>query len=168
MDERHIVAAIGPVRLERLRAVHVEHLWKSMVDAGRVGSVPHCRRTLMATLNEAVQRGLLAHNPVKLASTPRVESPAMKPYTVEEMCQFLNAAEGTRNAPRSALPRCSDFGKARCSVSSGTMSSAAVKGSSASAASYSASVGNTGVPTRAFATQQVAHWPNEEPIAMSA
>ena len=75
VDERHIVAAIGPVRLERLRAVHVEHLWKSMVDAGRVGSYPHCRRTLMATLNEAVQRWAAGTQPSQAGKHPASREP---------------------------------------------------------------------------------------------
>jgi integrase len=57
----------------------------------------------MAALNETANRGLLARNPVKLANTPRVESPEIEPYTVEQMCQLLDAAQGTRNAPRWTL-----------------------------------------------------------------
>jgi integrase len=103
VDEHRIVAAIGPARLEHLRPAHVERLWETMVAAGRAGSIPHCRRTLMAALNEATNRGLLVRNPVKLANTPKVESPEIEPYTIEQMCQLLDVAQGTRNAPRWTL-----------------------------------------------------------------
>jgi integrase len=103
VDQHHIVAAIGTARLEGLRPAHVERLWEAMVAAGRAASIAHCRRTLMAALNEAASRGLLARNPVKLANTPKVESPEIEPYTVEQMCQLLDAARGTRNAPRWTL-----------------------------------------------------------------
>lgn len=103
VDQHHVVAAIGSVRLDRLRPAHVEHLWQSMVDAGRSGSIPHCRRTLMAAFNEAVHRGMLVRNPVKLANTPRTETTEIEPYGVEEMARLLRAARDALNAPRWTL-----------------------------------------------------------------
>jgi pimeloyl-ACP methyl ester carboxylesterase len=56
-DERHIVDAIGTVRLDRLRTENVEHLWSYMLDRGL--SIAHCRRTLNAALKDAMRRGIL-------------------------------------------------------------------------------------------------------------
>jgi hypothetical protein len=49
-DERHIVEAIGSTALAKLAPEHVERLWAVMVAKSL--SVAHCRRTLMACLNE--------------------------------------------------------------------------------------------------------------------
>lgn len=97
-DERHIVAAIGRVRLDRLVPVNVEHLWSSMLDQGL--SVAHCRRTLNAALNDAVKRGVMARNPVRVAETPHQREAEIEPYTIEEMGFLLSAARGSRNSTR--------------------------------------------------------------------
>jgi integrase len=97
-DERQIVAAIGEVRLEKLRPANIEHLWAAMTEKGL--SVAHCRRTLMAALNEAVDRGLLTRNPVSAATTPRSHSARIDPFDVEEIDRLLDAAKGLRNGAR--------------------------------------------------------------------
>jgi integrase len=97
-DQRHIVSAIGAVRLDRLRAENVEHLWGYMLD--RRLSVAHCRRTLNAALNDAVRRGILASNPVASAETPSTPGTELEPYTIEQMASLLVAASAVRNAPR--------------------------------------------------------------------
>ena len=56
VDEKHVAAAIGKVRLDRLTPGNVEHLWAHLLDRGL--TVGHCRRTLNAALNDAVKRGL--------------------------------------------------------------------------------------------------------------
>lgn len=97
-DERHIAAAIGRVRLDRLAPANVEHLWSSMLDQGL--SVAHCRRTLNAALNDAVKRGVMARNPVRVAETPHQREAEIEPYTIEEMGSLLRAAQGSRNSTR--------------------------------------------------------------------
>ena len=76
VDARHIEAAFGGVRLNKLTVDHVETLWKQMSmmrpdGRTRKGSIPHVRRTLSAALSDAVKRGLIPRNPVALARTPR-------------------------------------------------------------------------------------------------
>jgi integrase len=93
-DERHMAAAIGRVRLDRLVPANVEHLWSSMLDRGL--SVAHCRRTL----NAAVKRGVMARNPVRVAETPHQREAEIEPYTIEEMGSLLRAARGSRNSTR--------------------------------------------------------------------
>jgi integrase len=97
-DERHIVEAIGSTALAKLAPEHVERLWAVMVAKSL--SVAHCRRTLMACLNDAVARGLLVRNPVKLADMPRSRPAQIEPYTVQEMCTLLQASAGQRNGAR--------------------------------------------------------------------
>lgn len=101
VDQRHIAAAIGTVRLERLRPANIEHLWATMIDAGRGGSVPHCRRTLQAALNDAMAAALIVRNPVSGAKTPRAQQTEIEPYTIPEMVRLLDASRG--NGPRWTL-----------------------------------------------------------------
>lgn len=102
-DLRRIDATIGHVRLDRLSARNIEYLWSTMVGEGVLASVQHCRRTLDAALSEAVDQGLIARNPVRLATTPRYLPSEIQPYTLDEMAALLNAAAGTRNAVRWTL-----------------------------------------------------------------
>ncbi len=97
-DERHIAAAIGRVRLDRLAPANIEHLWSYMMD--RRLHVAHCRRTLNAALNDAVKRGLIARSPVKAADTPRDERTEIEPYSVGQMATLLIAAQGMPNSAR--------------------------------------------------------------------
>lgn len=76
VDLRHISRAIGAIRLDRLRSADVESLYRSVLESGcSTGTVHHVRRTLSAALNSAVQQGYLSRNPVRAASTPRLDSP---------------------------------------------------------------------------------------------
>ncbi|HWG73520.1 MAG TPA: site-specific integrase [Acidimicrobiales bacterium] len=103
VDQRHIDAAIGMVRLERLRSGNIEYLWATMISTGRGRSVPHCRRTLQAALNDAVQAGLIVRNPVSGAKTPRSQPTDIEPYSISEMVRLLDAARNGRNGPRWTL-----------------------------------------------------------------
>jgi len=97
-DERHIVVAIGKVRLDRLGPANVEHLWAYLLERGL--RTAHCRRTLSAALNDAVRRGLIPRNPVKAADSPRDDHSEIEPYTLQEMAAILEACRGTRSAAR--------------------------------------------------------------------
>lgn len=98
VDERHIVASIGSVTLAKLGPEHIERLWTALVSKNL--SVAHCRRTLLASLNDAAARGYLVRNPVRLAHTPRGAVTQIEPYNEHQMGALLTAATGTRNAPR--------------------------------------------------------------------
>jgi hypothetical protein len=82
-DERHVVAAIGRVRLDRLSHENIEHLWSSTLDRGL--KVGHCRRTLHAARNGAVKRGLIGRNPVATANMVVDGETDVVPYTVDQM-----------------------------------------------------------------------------------
>ena len=104
-DSRHIYAAFGGVRLDKLTVDHIETLWKQMSQVRpdgrtRIGSISHVRRTLNAALSDAVKRGLILRNPVSLAHAPRHPRKLIEPYTLEEVRKLLEAAAGTRNAAR--------------------------------------------------------------------
>ncbi len=102
-DLLRIRTTIGHIRLDKLSARNIEHLWATMVDEGVLASVQHCKRTLDAALSDAVDEGIIARNPVSLAATPRYTPPDIRPYSLDEMCALLEAARGTRNAVRWTL-----------------------------------------------------------------
>jgi integrase len=101
VDEKHVAAAIGKVRLDRLTPGNVEHLWAHLLDRGL--TVGHCRRTLNAALNDAVKRGFIARNPVKAAAVVGEPQDEIVPYTLDQMTALLHAAKGSRNAARWTL-----------------------------------------------------------------
>ena len=98
VDQKHVAAAIGKVRLDRLSPGNVEHLWAYLLDRGL--TVGHCRRTLNAALNDAVKRGLIARNPAKAAEMVGESQDEIVPYTLDQMTALLRAAKGSRNAAR--------------------------------------------------------------------
>ncbi len=99
-DLRRIAATIGAVRLDKLSPINIEYLWSAMVAEGVLASVQHAKRTLDAALSDAVDKGLIPRNPVRLAATPRYSPSAIQPYSLEEMAALLDAARGKRNAVR--------------------------------------------------------------------
>jgi integrase len=100
-DRRHIVPAVGAVRLDRLTAEHVDSLWRAILASGAgPATCMHVRRTLSAALNAAVDRGHMARNPVRLSHPPCYELPEVEPLTTEEARKVLAAAAGRRNAAR--------------------------------------------------------------------
>lgn len=105
VDAKHIEAAFGGVRLNKLTVDHVETLWKQMSAVrpdgrSRVGSIPHVRRTLSAALSDAAKRGLILRNPVSLARAPKHRTPPIQPYSLPEVRKLLAAANATRQPAR--------------------------------------------------------------------
>jgi integrase len=100
-DRRHILPAIGDVRLDRLSAEHIDGLWRAIAASGAgPATCAHVRRTLSAALNAAVERGHLVRNPVRLSPPPRYDPPEVEPFTGAEARKILAAAVGRRNAAR--------------------------------------------------------------------
>ena len=106
--ERHILPAIGQLRIRRLRAHHLEALYDRMLHPTD-GSRPLAPKTVFevhliirGALNDAVTRrlvnrnvALVAHSP-KLRSIPKVEPQA---WNAQQLQAFLQAAAGHRLFP---------------------------------------------------------------------
>jgi len=100
-DARRIKAHLGGIKLARLTPEHIESLWSAILDEGlSPASVAHCRRTLSACLQTAVDRGYLARNPVRLAKAPRLVEREVTPLTRAEVQKILAVARSKRNAAR--------------------------------------------------------------------
>jgi integrase len=100
-DRRHILRAIGTVRLDRLSAEHVDKRWLAILAAGAgPATCAHVRRTLSASFNSAVERGHLARNPVLVSRPPRYDAPEVEPLSAADARKVLDVAAGRRNAAR--------------------------------------------------------------------
>ncbi|WP_419996354.1 tyrosine-type recombinase/integrase [Streptomyces boninensis] len=101
---KHLIPGLGAHRLDRLKPEHIEVFYAKMQAAGSKPATAHqAHRTLRTALNEAVRRGHLGQNPVRLAKAPRVREQEVQPYTVEEVRRILRAADRRRNSARWAI-----------------------------------------------------------------
>ncbi|QHF92676.1 site-specific integrase [Streptomyces sp. NHF165] len=101
---KHLIPGLGAHRLDRLRPEHIERFYARMQANGSKPATAHqVHRTFRTALNEAVRRGHLGQNPVRLAKAPRLDEEEIEPYTVEEVRRLLVAAEQRRNSARWAI-----------------------------------------------------------------
>lgn len=101
---KHLIPALGAHRLDKLRPEHIERFYGRMqADGRRAGTIHQIHRTFRTALNEAVRRGHLALNPVRLAKAPRLSEEEIEPYTVAEVQHLLRAADDRRNSARWAV-----------------------------------------------------------------
>jgi integrase len=102
--EKHIIPALGKVRLTELRAQHIERAkvqWKSSDLKRRkekVGKLSartthHIFCTLRAALNRAKRQRMIATNPCDLLDPPKVERKEMKYLGAEGGAALLHALE---------------------------------------------------------------------------
>lgn len=101
---KHLVPGLGAHRLDRLSPEHIERFYAKMqANGSSAGTAHQVHRTFRTALNEAVRRGHLGKNPVRLAKAPRLDEEEVEPFTVEEVRRLLLAAEGRRNSARWAV-----------------------------------------------------------------
>lgn len=101
---KHLIPGLGAHRLDRLKPEHIETFYAAMQAKGSKPATAHqAHRTFRTALNEAVRRGHLGQNPVRLAKAPRVREDEVEPYSVEEVRRLLRAADKRRNSARWAV-----------------------------------------------------------------
>ena len=106
---RHIIPALGRVRLAKLSAVQIESFLAAKAESGRLdgkgglgpASVRRLQVTLHKSLDAAVRKGMLATNPVDLADKPKIPARDVTEavWTPETMTEFLSATGTDRLAP---------------------------------------------------------------------
>lgn len=92
----------GAIRLDRLRAHHVEALTAELRDDRGLAdsTVRSAFLVLQMALDGAVRDGLLAVNPAKLATRPKVEPAEARYLTADELRALLDILRVGRDRPR--------------------------------------------------------------------
>lgn len=92
--ERHIVPALGPLRLAALRPLHVERFVTAQSERYAPATVAKRFWTLHKALDRAVAWGKLARNPADAVEKPRLEQPAVRCLSVTEQAALLGRSAG--------------------------------------------------------------------------
>ncbi|WP_055531244.1 tyrosine-type recombinase/integrase [Streptomyces graminilatus] len=101
---RHLIPGLGAHRLDRLKPEHIEVFYANMqANGSKPGTAHQVHRTFRTALNEAVRRGHLGKNPVRLAKAPKTGEYEVEPYSVQEVQRLLKAAGQHRNSARWAV-----------------------------------------------------------------
>ena len=105
---RHIIPALGAVKLEKLSPVVIETFLAEKVTSGRLdgtgglgpASVRRLQVTLHKALDAAVRKGLVTRNPADLAEAPRMPTTDVTNdvWTPEELAKFVSETTSDRLA----------------------------------------------------------------------
>ena len=95
---RYLTPYLGNLRMDVLRPIHVERMYRELAVAdhrsGRPLSVATLRRihgTLMSAMNTAFRRGLIERNPAATVELPRAPHARVDTWSAAELARFLNA-----------------------------------------------------------------------------
>ena len=89
----HIEPAIGHLKLKNLTALHLQGLYRSLLDSGLSGStVQKAHHVLHKALSQAVRWDLIARNPADAVKAPTPSKKAMRPLSAEQARRLLGAA----------------------------------------------------------------------------
>jgi hypothetical protein len=81
---RHLIPAIGGLRLDQVQPEHLERVYHRMLESGaRPGTAHQVHRTIRTALGEAERHGCLSRNPAELVRPPRVKQELVEPFSVE-------------------------------------------------------------------------------------
>jgi integrase len=95
---RHIVPALGGMKLSRLTPVHVQEFYRDKLDGGLASASVHkCHTVLHKALDQAVKWHLTPRNVCDGVKAPRaVPKEEMRTLSPEETRHFLEAVRGDR------------------------------------------------------------------------
>ena len=95
--ERHIIPALGSLRLSKLRERHVQE-WLD-ADTGAPRTIHHHRAVLRRALNVAVRQRILDRNPAVGVELPDATGFKPQPLSLAEARALLDATAGDRLGP---------------------------------------------------------------------
>jgi len=98
---RHILPALGSIKLSELQPQHIEKYYKHLRTNGRkdgqgglsARTVYYHHAILRMALEHAVRTGLLTRNVAKLVPPARPERPQVNTISIEDIPRFLEAAQ---------------------------------------------------------------------------
>ncbi len=102
--DKHLVPALGPLPLGKLRAVHVEAYYAKALKEGRrdgtgglsAQTVRHHDRVLNVAMKRARALKLIATNPIEDVTHPKVEPEEIEHLDPSDAVKLLRTAAGTR------------------------------------------------------------------------
>jgi integrase len=93
----HITPHVGKIKLARLTAQHVQHVYAACLAEGlSTTTTRHVHAVLHRALESAVRLGLVARNVADMVDAPRKRRVEIHPLTREEARQLLRVAAGDR------------------------------------------------------------------------
>jgi integrase len=97
LSRRHLVPALGSLRLKKLTALHLENLYEDKLEEGlSPRTVNYIHTTASKALGHAVAKDLLRRNVASFAEAPQPKGPEMLTLSREEVRAFLGAARRDR------------------------------------------------------------------------
>jgi integrase len=94
---RHIIPALGDVKLDRLGPEQVQTLLnRKLKDGLSSKTVTYIRQVLRTSLDQAMRWNLVSRNVATLVPAPRKERKAIHPLEPREIGKFLDAVAGRR------------------------------------------------------------------------
>lgn len=98
---KHIVPAIGRIRLDRLAPQHIRALHRAVLASGASATTAgHVHRALGTAMNDAMREGLVIRNVVSLVPKPPADIQERRPLSLDEVRRFFAVIEGDRLASR--------------------------------------------------------------------
>jgi integrase len=94
---RHIIPALGRLKLKSLTPAHARSLYREKLDSGlSPRTVQYIHVTLHKALKQAVMDGLIPRNVADAVKAPQVHKKEVTPLTPAEVTVLLSAASGDR------------------------------------------------------------------------
>ena len=94
---RHIIPALGRMKLTGLTPAHVRRLYREKLDSGLSSrTVQYVHVTLHKALKQAVMDGLVPRNVTDAVKAPQVHKKEVRPLSPAEVKALLSAARGGR------------------------------------------------------------------------
>jgi integrase len=97
LSRKHLIPALGPMKLKKLSAIHLEGLYEAKLEEGLAPrTVNYIHVTISKALRYAVGKDLIRQNVATLAEAPQPKNPEMRTLNQEQVGAFLEAARGDR------------------------------------------------------------------------
>jgi integrase len=93
LTRKHIIPALGHLRLNEVTPLLVEHFYRDLIDTKRLSasSVHRIHATMTVPFKGAVRFGIIPSSPLLSVSKPRATKPRIRPLTREECEQIWEA-----------------------------------------------------------------------------
>jgi integrase len=97
LSRKHLIPALGRMKLKKLSAIHLEGLYETKLEEGlATRTVNYIHVTISKALRYAVGKDLIRQNVASLAEAPQPKNPEMCTLNQKQVGDFLEAARGDR------------------------------------------------------------------------